>query len=188
MVIGDVEGEIPTQITSEMKCREQQCLGIIGHLAAAPREQTRVFRKLDREFGSRRADRCGVECGSNMEVEISSSRLVDDEGTWSIQLCVHLGSYWCPILLACAAHNSVCVRGYLAMLAAADGYLNYSCRHSVRTFAFTLIRVHRRTEERSIRVQVWGFRFRCDIKVQVRMPAEIWQLVGLSHRGNITRR
>jgi hypothetical protein len=25
-----------------------------------------------------------------MEVDISSSRLVDDEKTWSIQLCVHL--------------------------------------------------------------------------------------------------
>ena len=95
-------------------------------------------------------------------------------------------SYWCPILLACAAHNSVYVCGYLEMLAAAD--VDCSCRHSVRTFAFTLIRVHRRTEERSIRLQVWGFRFRCDVKMHVRLPAEIWQLVSLSHRGNITGR
>jgi hypothetical protein len=120
-----------------------------------------------------------------MEVDISSSRLVDDEKTWSIQLCVHLAigapSYLHARLTTLSVSVAISKCRQLLMV-------DCSCCHSVRTFAFTLIRVHRRTEERSIRLQVWGFRFRCDVKVHVRLPAEIWQLVSLSHRGNITGR
>jgi hypothetical protein len=54
MVIGDVEGEIPTQITSEMKCREQQCLGISKRLRENNR--SRVSASEAKPSEHRRAD------------------------------------------------------------------------------------------------------------------------------------
>jgi hypothetical protein len=52
MVIGDVEGEIPTQITSEMRCREQS----LGIMRLRLREKGPRSRKPNRKFGTRRAD------------------------------------------------------------------------------------------------------------------------------------
>jgi hypothetical protein len=107
MVIGDVEGGILNRSTSEMKCREQQCLGIIRQLAAAPREQTRVCRMLDCNFGSRRAEWSGEARTCVMEGEISSSRLVDDEKHGRFRPLA-LGTYTILLAYGFAVHDRVC--------------------------------------------------------------------------------
>jgi hypothetical protein len=77
MVIGDVEGEIPTQITSEMRCREQS----LGIMRLRLREKGPRSRKPNRKFGTRRADGLWSAETKNKE---QSRRVVDGDDTSSV--------------------------------------------------------------------------------------------------------